>query len=167
METTRRIADVPRLDLARLLDDVGDQFRPEDASHFMPLPPAAKHVPGMKKKPRRGRFGLETVVCISTGFGTKCRRRGETMSWLPPEQEGKTGGPGHFGAARPPLWATSPRMYLSALPAHPVELRARRGRCRFGPIPAGVNNGLVVRSPAGVRSRGRALGLAVSGEELP
>ena len=36
------------------------------------------------------------------------------------------------------LWAASPPSCLSAPPAHPVELRARRGKCRFGPSPAGV-----------------------------
>ena len=36
-------------------------------------------------------------------------------------------------AARLHVWAWSPRSYLSALTTNPVELRARRGRCRFGP----------------------------------
>ena len=36
-------------------------------------------------------------------------------------------------AARVYLWALSPLSYLSALTTNPVELRARRGRCRFGP----------------------------------
>ncbi len=46
------------------------------------------------------------------------------------EQFGKTEGLRHFGAARRAVWAASPSVYLSAPPAHPVELRARRGRCR-------------------------------------
>jgi hypothetical protein len=36
-------------------------------------------------------------------------------------------------AARLHLWALSPLSYLSARTTNPVELRARRGRCRFGP----------------------------------
>jgi hypothetical protein len=32
------------------------------------------------------------------------------------------------------LWAQSPLSYLTALPAHPVEPRARRGSCRFAPV---------------------------------
>ena len=83
------------------------------------------------------------------------------------QPQGKTGGPGHFGAARFPVWAASPQLYLSAPPAHPVELRARRGRCRFSPLSAEVENGLVVQASAGVRSRGRAPGLAASRERLP
>ena len=61
-------------------------------------------------------------------------------------QQGKTGGPGHFGAARLHLWAASPPSYLSAPPAHPVELRARRGRCRLA-LPWNLR-GLVVQSSA-------------------
>jgi hypothetical protein len=38
---------------------------------------------------------------------------------------------GNLGAARLRLWAMSPPSYVSAPPAHPVELRARRGNCRL------------------------------------
>src|SRR5260221_11815663 len=48
----------------------------------------------------------------------------------PTTKNRKTPGPATFRAARLYLWASSPPSYLSALPAHPVELRARRGRCR-------------------------------------
>ena len=110
-------------------------------------------------------YGLESVLCIGTGFGTK-RRRSETMvRFQPHEQQGKTGGPGRFGAARTGLWASSPPSYLSAPPAHPVELRARRGRCRLA-LPR-KSHGLVVQLSATLAARGRALGLAVAKEELP
>lgn len=36
----------------------------------------------------------------------------------------------HLGAGRIQAWAWSPLSYLAALPVHPIELRARIGRCR-------------------------------------
>src|SRR3974390_1426296 len=92
-----------------------------------------------------------------------------------PKQQDKTGRPGHFGAARLCLWAASPPSYLSAPPAHPVELRARRGSCRLGPTSAEAEFGLVVhasaaaasRPPAGTRGSGSPSGLAASQEILP
>ena len=124
--------------------------------------------------------GETTVICTSrkslvlkdTGFGTKCHREETMIRFQPQPQKGKTGGPGHFGAARLQLWASSPRSYLSALPAHPVELRARRGRCRSAlPAEVGVPALRVADSwsklpPASARA-GVALGLAQPRENLP
>jgi hypothetical protein len=51
---------------------------------------------------------------------------------------------GHLGAARLRLWAKSPPSYVSAPPAHPVEPRARRGKCRLA-LSARSKSGLVDR----------------------
>jgi len=74
-------------------------------------------------------------------------------------------GAGDLGAARLGLWALSPLSYLSAPPAHPVEPRARRGKCRRA-LSARRTDGLVDQSSHALATSGRAapLDLAVTRE---
>ena len=104
-----------------------------------------------------------------TCFAGRYRVRDETrmndlsIHYDSPQQDSRAG---DLGAARFWVWASSPPSYVSAPPAHPVELRARRGRCRLALSARRINNGLVDHTPfgshpqAGTQRASRTLGLA-------
>ena len=75
-------------------------------------------IPGMKKE-RQAALRPGTGTMRPYRVGTKCYRS-ETMIRFHRQPEGKTGGPGHFGAARSFVWAASPQLYL--MPFRPTRL---------------------------------------------
>ncbi len=92
--------------------------------------------------------------------GDETRRNHHIPHHDSPRQEPRAG---DLGAARLWLWATSPLSYVSDPPAHPVELRARRGSCRLGPTSGEKSNTdswsklLAMLAPAASRRAASAL----------